>query len=372
MSDFIPVNEPLLVGNEKKYLSQCIDSGWISSEGPMVQEFESKLAERVGRRFGVAVSNGTAAIDIAVNALDIKQGDEVIVPTFTIISCLQQLVRIGAKPVLVDSHPDYWGMNPEMIEEKITEKTVAIMMVHIYGLPVDVDPILEIARRHNIIVIEDAAEMHGQTYRGAPCGSFGQLSIFSFYPNKHITTGEGGMILTDDEELANRCRSLRNLCFQPSRRFVHDELGWNYRMSNLHAAVGLAQLEQLDYFVGIKHRMGELYTELLSDVAELQLPVARTEYAQNIYWVYGLVLRDSSKMSALEIMTLLGGEGIGCRPFFYPMHLQPVFRRNGLFEDETHPVAERLYTNGFYLPSGLKLTENQIHRVAKTVKKILQ
>jgi perosamine synthetase len=335
----IPVNEPLLDGNEKRYLSECIDSGWISSEGPFVQQFEETLASRVGRRFGIAVCNGTAALDATIEVLGIGQGDEVIVPAFTIISCVNQIVRAGAVPVLVDSDPLTWNVDVGQIEDRITPRTRAILVAHIYGLPADIGPILDIADRHGLMVIEDAAEMHGQTYRGKPCGSFGDLSTFSFYPNKHITTGEGGMVLTDDPELAEGCRSLRNLCFQPGRRFVHERLGWNLRMTNLQAAVGVAQLERLDEFVARKRRMGARYTELLSGVAGLQLPLQSTAYADNIYWVYGMVLDDDVPHDADSMMQTLARHGVGSRPFFCPMHLQPILRRLGLFEGERYPVA---------------------------------
>src|SRR5215469_1492653 len=221
----IPVNEPLLAGNEKKYLAECIDSGWISSDGPFVARFEEAMAARVGRRHGVAVCNGTAALDVAVEALGIGPGDEVVLPAFTIISCIAQIVRSGATPVLVDSDPRTWNMDVRQVEAKITPRTRAILVVHVYGLPADLDPVLELARRRGLRVIEDAAQMHGQTYRGRPCGAFGDLSTFSFYPNKLVTSGEGGMVVTDDEALAATSRSQRNLCFEPGRRFVHERLG---------------------------------------------------------------------------------------------------------------------------------------------------
>jgi len=256
MTDFIPVNEPLLDGNEKKYLLECIETGWISSEGPFVKRFEELFSRRVGRREGIAVANGSGALDIAVKALGVGPGDEVILPTFTIVSCAAAVVRCGATPVLVDADPRTWNMNIAQVAEKITAQTKAIMVVHIYGLPVDMNPVLELARNHGLKVIEDAAQMHGQTYHGKPCGSFGDISTFSFYPNKHVTTGEGGMLVCDDPELAERCRGLRNLCFQPKKRFVHEELGWNYRMTNLQAALGLAQLERLDEVVVRKRPWG--------------------------------------------------------------------------------------------------------------------
>jgi len=372
MSDFIPVNEPLLEGNEKKYLQECIETGWISSEGPFIKEFEHKFAARVGRKHGIAVTNGTAALDAAVDALGVGLGDEVIMPTFTIISCITQIIRCGATPVLVDSDPLTWNMDVTQIEAKITNRTKAIVVVHIYGLPVDMDPVLDIAKRHGLKIIEDAAEMHGQTYRGKPCGSFGDISTFSFYPNKHITTGEGGMIVTDDDELAETCRSLRNLCFQPQKRFVHERLGWNLRMTNMQAALGLAQLERLDEFVTRKRSMGKRYTELLKDLLSVQLPLAHTDYADNIYWVYGMILDGAIGFDAEEAMKRLAAKGIGTRPFFYPMHQQPVLRRMGLFIGESYPVSERLYKNGFYIPSGMALAGEQMERVAEMVMEVLQ
>jgi perosamine synthetase len=371
MTDFIPVNEPLLDGNEKKYLLECIETGWISSEGPFIKEFEQKFAARMGRKHGIAVCNGTAALDAAVEALDIGPGDEVIMPTFTIISCINQIVRNGAKPVLVDSDPITWNMDVTQIEAKVTPRTKAIMIVHIFGLPVDVDPVLDIAKRYGLKVIEDAAQMHGQTYKGKPCGSFGHISTFSFYPNKHITTGEGGMILTDDDDLAEVCRSLRNLCFQPHKRFVHERLGWNLRMTNMQAALGLAQLERVDEFVARKRKMGRRYTELLAGLDGVQLPLSQTDYADNIYWVYGVVLDESIGFDAEEAMKWLSDRGVGTRPFFCPMHLQPILRKMGLFENEIYPNSERIYRQGLYIPSGLAVTETQIKRGAKMVQDLM-
>lgn len=371
MSEFIPVNEPLLQGNETKYLIECIDTGWISSEGPFIKQFEENFAARVGRKYGIAVSNGSVALDVAVVALGLKQGDEVIMPTFTIISCAAAVVRAGATPVLVDSDPITWNMDITQIEAKITPRTKAIMVVHIYGLPVDMDPVLDIAKHHNLWIIEDAAEMHGQNYKGEPCGSFGDISTFSFYPNKHITTGEGGMIVTNSLDLAERCRSLRNLCFQAKKRFVHEELGWNFRMTNLQAALGVAQLERLDEFIMRKRNMGEYYTELLVGLKGVQLPLARTGYAENIYWVYGVVLDDSIKFDNEEMIRRLGAEGIGTRPFFWPMHEQPVFRKMDLFVGECYPVAERIARRGFYIPSGMALTYDQMAIVATAMRKVI-
>lgn len=371
MNTFIPVNEPLLDGNEKKYLNECIDSGWISSEGPFVHRLEQEFAARVERRFGIAVANGSVALDVAVKVLDLKPGDEVILPAFTIISCAAAIVRAGAIPVLVDCEPDTWNMDVNEVERKITPRTRAVMAVHIYGLPVDMNALLAITRPRGIKVIEDAAEAHGQTCRGHPCGSFGDISTFSFYPNKHVTTGEGGMIVTDDDKLAARSRSLRNLCFMSGRRFIHEELGWNFRMSNLQAALGCAQLERLDTFIMRKQQMGYRYNELLADVSGIQRPLAQTAWATNTYWVYGLLLDDRVPFDADEAIRRLTARGIGCRPFFWPMHEQPVFQKMGLFARDSHPVSERLARRGFYLPSGLALTQSQIEYVAEAIRQVV-
>ncbi len=371
MNQFIPVNEPLLDGNEKLYLNECIDTGWISSEGPFVKRFESEFASRNNRKYGIAVANGTAAIDIAIQALGISAGDEVILPTFTIISCIQQIVRVGATPILVDANPITFSIDVSQVEQKITKSTKAIMVVHIYGHPVELTPILNLCDKYKLLLIEDSAEMIGQTYKNEPCGSFGDISIFSFYPNKHITTGEGGMIITNNYSLAEKCKSFRNLCFKPHKRFVHTELGWNYRMSNIQAAIGVAQLERLDEFVTKKRFIGNLYNELLGDVPFITLPVKYTSYSENIYWVYTILLDNNAPISAEEVCVLLQKEGIGTRPFFYPLHLQPVFSDYEFFKSKDFPVSEILYDNGFYIPSGLNLTVKQITRVADSLRKIL-
>jgi len=362
----------LLDGNEKKYLAECIDTGWISSEGIFVRKFEESLASKVGRKHGITVCNGSVALDVAIAALGIGAGDEIILPTFTIISCVAAIIRAGANPVLVDSNRLTWNMDVNKVEEKITSRTKAIMVVHIYGLPVDMDPIIALAEKNGLMIIEDAAEAHGLNYKGRPCGSFGDISTFSFYPNKHITTGEGGMVLTNDNRLAERCRSLRNLCFQSQKRFVHEEIGWNFRMSNLQAAVGLAQLEKLDDHIALKYRMGLRYTNLLKNITGLQLPLAKTDYAKNVYWVFGIILEDWVPFDAEEAIRRLAEQKVGARPFFWPMHEQPVFRRMELFENDHYLVAERMALRGFYIPSGLGLTDEQMERVATVVRKVVQ
>lgn len=370
--EFIPVNQPVLDGNERKYLLECIDTGWISSEGPFVREFEDRLAQRAGRKYGVAVTNGSTALDLAVRALRLPEGSEVIMPAFTIISCAAAIVRAGLVPVLVDADSRTWNMDVGKIEARITPKTKAIMVVHIYGLPTNMRPVLALAARRGLRIVEDAAEMHGQTCWGEACGSFGDISVFSFYPNKHVTTGEGGMIVTNDQELAETCRSLRNLSHSPQRRFVHEELGFNYRLTNLQAGVGMAQLERLDASVAKKRRMGELYNAHFSQMQELELSPSRTEYAENIYWVFGAVLADAVRFDAEEMMSRLAALKVGTRPFFWGMHEQPVFLRMGLFSGEHHPVTERIARRGFYVPSGLAITEPQQLRVVEAVQQALR
>lgn len=366
-----PVNAPLLDGNERKYVLECLDSGWISSEGPFVAAFETRLAQRTGRKYGIAVANGSVALDAAIAALRLSPGDEVIMPAFTIISCAAAIVRAQAVPVLVDSAPDTWNMDVSQIESRITSRTRAIMVVHIYGLPVDMPKVLAIASRYGLKVIEDAAEAHGLRCAERECGSFGDVSTFSFYPNKHVTTGEGGMILTDDAELAERCRSLRNLCFNPARRFVHDELGWNFRMTNLQAALGLAQLESLDRHIKLKREMGAAYRAAMGDSSDIQIAVERTSYAENIYWVFGVVIGSSYSFDAAEAMKRLAAVGVGTRPFFWPMHEQPVLRKMGLFATDSHPVAERIARRGFYLPSGLALRADEIPVIVDRLRTVL-
>lgn len=361
----IPVNTPILNGNEKIYLNECIETGWISSEGPFVKKFEEKLSAKVNQLYGIAVSSGTAALEIAISALGIGKGDEVILPSHTIISCAQSIVKNKATPVLIDNELTTWNMDVSKIEEKITKKTKAILVVHLYGFPVDMDPVLSIAKKYGLYIIEDTAQMLGQTYKGQPCGSFGDISTFSFYPNKLITTGEGGMCITSNTEIANKCRSLRNLCFEDGDRFRHKNLGWNYRMTNLQAAIGVAQLEQLENHVARKKEIGKLYYELLSENMNFKISLPKNEFSENIYWVVGILISDRLNKNAKHYMSKLGSLGIGTRPFFFPMHLQPVFKNYESFKFSDLHVSEKLHKYGFYIPCGLGITNNEIEIVAK-------
>ncbi len=368
----IPVNRPLLDGNEKKYLIECIDSGWISSDGRFVKELESGFSKLMGCAHGIAVCNGSVAIDLALAALRIEPGDEVILPSFTIISCAAAIVRAGAIPVVVDCQVDTWNIDPGLIAAKITSRTKAIMVVHIYGLPVDMDPVIALARKHGLFIVEDAAEQHGQSYKGRPVGSLGDIATVSFYPNKHITTGEGGMVVTNNEMLAERCRALRNLCFDKERRYIHEELGWNFRMSNVQAAVGVAQLERIDQVLAKKRQNGQWYQQRLQGHPWLRLPPERTDYAENIYWVFGIVLDERVPFDAQEAIARLRAKGVDARHFFWPMHEQPALLKLGYFAKEQCPNSERIARRGLFLPSGIGTTRDEIDTSAETLKEILR
>jgi perosamine synthetase len=367
----IPVSEPKLGDREMEYVAECVRTGWVSSSGRFIIEFEERWAAYCGRRYGVAVSNGTVALQLAVAALDLPAGAEVIMPTFTIISCAQAATAAGAVPVLVDAEARTWCMDTRQIEAKVTARTRAIMPVHIYGHPVDMDPVLDIARRHGLAVIEDAAEAHGAEYRSKRCGSFGTMSCFSFYANKLITTGEGGMVLTDDSELAAKLRSLRNLCFEPSRRFYHNQLGFNFRLTNLQAALGVAQIDRMEEIIEKKRWMAGQYIRRLKDIRTIQLPVEEP-WARSVYWMFGIVLSEQSGMNTADFAVRLKDRKIETRPFFLGMHEQPVFLNKGLFKGDRYPVAERIARQGLYVPSGLGLTEEQIDTVCVAIRDVLR
>ena len=366
---FIPVNEPYLKGNILKYLNQCVKSNWISSEGPFVTKFEKSFADSVNRKYAVAVSSGTAAIDIAIECLNLPKGSEVIVTSFTIISTINQILKSGLVPVFVDVDKYNWNINEELIENKISKKTKAIIIVHTYGLPANLNKIIKISSKYNLKIIEDSAEMHGQYYFDKPCGSFGDISIFSFYSNKLITTGEGGMILTNNKRFYEKAKSLKNLCFNLKNRFVHNHLGWNYRMTNLQAAVGLSQLEILNLMIKKKKKISNLYNSLFSNNSNLQLPIKSTVYAENIYWVYGIVLKN--KKNSKKIRQELQHMNIGTRPFFFPLNKQPVLKKYGIkIKNDCH-VSNYLYQKGFYIPNSLNLNLREIEYIAKTINNLV-
>ncbi len=363
----IPVNEPVVGERETEYVLDCMRSGWISSGGEYVSRFERAWARYCGVEHGIALSNGTAALFAAVAVLGLGPGDEVIMPSFTIIGCAHAVLAVGAIPVLVDSDARTWCMDAGQVAERITPKTRAIMAVHIYGHPVDMDPIRELARRHGLAVIEDAAEAHGAEYKSARAGSLGDLACFSFYANKILTTGEGGMVVTDDADLAARVRSYINLAFRTERRFYHTEVGYNHRLTNVQAAIGLAQAEDFEWRVERKREIGKHYVELLADVEGLTLP-SEMPWARSVYWMVGIVVGEACGLDAAELARRLRAQGVETRPFFLGMHEQPVLHERGLFAGERYPVAERLARQGLYLPSGLSLTDEQIETVACRVK----
>jgi perosamine synthetase len=373
----IPVNEPLLGERELEYVLECLETGWISSSGRFVQEFEERWAAYCGRSHGVSVANGTAALQVAVAALDLEPGDEVVMPTFTIVSCALAVVQSGGVPVLVDSDPRTWTMDAAQIEARIGPRTKAIMPVHIYGHPVDMDPVLELADRFRLAVIEDAAEAHGAEYRSRGdgeawrrCGGFGTLSTFSFYANKLVTTGEGGMVVTDDPELARRIRLLRNLAFEADRRFYHRRLGFNFRLTNLQCALGLAQLERIEDIVARKRRLGQAYARGLAGVEGIE-PAVEESWARSVWWMVGLVVEEETGLDAAELARRLAERGVETRPFFLGMHEQPALLERGLFRGERYPVAERLARQGLYLPSGLALSDEQLEEVCGAVREAL-
>ncbi|HYH23299.1 MAG TPA: DegT/DnrJ/EryC1/StrS family aminotransferase [Azospirillum sp.] len=365
----IVVSEPLLDGKEMDYVREAVETGWISSEGRFIAEFERRWAEYCGTAHGIAVCNGTAALQLAMRALDLEPGSEVILPSCTIISCALAILEAGCVPVLVDSDPETWCLDPDQVAAKITPRTRAIMPVHLLGHPCDMAPLWELADRHGLRIVEDAAEAHGAEYRGRRCGGLGTLACFSFYANKIITTGEGGMVTTADTVLADRLRSLRNLCFRRDRRFLHTELGFNHRLTNLQAAVGLAQVERIEDHIARKRRIAAHYRAHLEGLP-LAFPVERP-WARNVYWMFGIVLDDAVPFDAAGFAARLRERGVDTRPFFLGMHEQPALLKRGLFRDEGYPVAERLARRALYLPSGLGLGEAELDHVAEAVRTVL-
>ena len=373
MNKFIPVNIPKIFKNEKRFVNQALRTNWISSEGPFVKKFEKSFSIYNKKKFGVAVSNGTAALEIAIKSLNLKKGSEVIIPAFSIISTANAVIKNKLKPILVDCDLETWNMRSDETLKKITKKTKAIIITHIYGLPVDLKKILQIAKKKNIIIIEDTAEVIGLKYKNKICGSFGDLSTFSFYANKHITTGEGGMICTNNKKYYDKCKSLRNLSFSKSfyDRFNHDDIGWNYRMSNLQAALGCGQLKNINWIIKRKREIGNKYYSKLKNKDNIILQKNMISYAKNIYWVFGILIKKNSKISRNKIMKMLLKKNIETRPFFLPMNKQKIFKKMKLFNKIKAPNSEYLSKNGFYLPSGLGTTNKQINFVIKNLLKII-
>ncbi|KKW38868.1 aminotransferase DegT [Candidatus Peribacteria bacterium RIFOXYC2_FULL_55_14] len=363
----VPVNEPVVTDAAKRYVMDALNTGWISSAGEYLERFEREFASYIGMKHAVSTTNGTTALHLALAGIGIGEGDEVIVPDFTIVSCLNAVLYTGATPVFVDVDPETFTLNPDLLEASITEKTKAIMPVHIYGHSCDMDPILEIAEKHYLFVVEDAAEVHGATYKRRKCGSMGTVSAFSFYSNKIVTTGEGGMVLTNDDRLAQEMRLLVNLAHSPGKRFWHEKVGFNYRLTNFQAALGLGQLQNIEEFLAHKKWLGEGYTKRLSDIEGLILPVTK-DYAENVYWMYSLRVSDTLGLTRDELCGRLKEKGVDTRTFFIPLSSQPIAKQ---YRRKECPVSASIAATGFYLPSGLALTGEQMEYVCNAVHEVL-
>jgi perosamine synthetase len=363
---FIPVAAPMLVGNERMYVMDCIDSSWISSNGKYVERFEQSFADFCGVKHAATCCNGTVALHLALMALNVKRGDEVIVPTLTFVATANAVTYCGARPVFVDSEPETWNMNPSLIEANITPRTKGIIVVHLYGHPVDMDPVISIARRYGLFVIEDAAEAHGAEYKGRRVGSIGNIATFSFYGNKIITTGEGGMVITDDDALASKMRQLKGQGMDPNRRYWFPIIGYNYRMTNVAAAIGLAQLEKAEWHIERRREVAKWYYEHLQNIKMLTLPVEK-EWARNVYWMFSVVLDENISLSRDKVTAYLLEQGIETRPIFYPMHALPPHRR--FAKGQRFPVADLLAARGINLPTWAGLTELDIEFVSDVLRK---
>lgn len=362
----IPVCEPVLDSNELKYVTACVRSGWVSSAGNFIEKFEDAFKNCCDARYAVACSSGTAALHLALAALGIKKGDEVIIPVFTMIATANAVTYLGGRPVFIDANPYTWNIDTDKIEKAVTKHTKAIIPVHTYGLPADMDVILSIAKKYNLFVIEDAAEAHGAEYKGRRAGGIGDAACFSFYGNKIITTGEGGMVTTNNKEIAEKVRILRDHAFSKERHFWHKNLGYNYRMTNLQAAIGLAQAERFEKLVEIRLRNAGYYNNFLKDIRGIKLP-RDIEHLKNVYWMYSVLVEEDFVLNRDALRLYFAKKGIETRTFFIPMHLQPIYsgRRNKRF-----PVAEELCRKGICLPSGAALTKKDIEYITACMKEL--
>jgi len=364
------VNDTSFTDKETSFLSQCIKTGWISSEGQFVKKFEQSFSRFCGVRYGVACTNGTSALHLGLLALGVKKGDEVIMPAFTMIATAYAAVYLGAKPVLVDSEPRTWNMDVTQITEKITKRSKVILPVHIYGHPVDMGPLCNLSKEKRLSILEDAAEAHGAEYKGIKTGALGDAAAFSFYANKIVTTGEGGMVVTNNKKIAEKAIYLRNMAFQKKTRYLHKDIGYNYRMTNLQAAVGLAQISKIESLIDKKRRIARMYNERLTAIEGITTPIEES-WAKNVYWMYSVLIdKKQFGLSRDKFREELLKESVDTRSFFIPMHRQPVFKAMGLFRRERYPVAEDISERGLYLPSGLSLDEKKIDYICDKIKKI--
>ncbi len=366
----IPVSEPYISQIDIDLVSDAVKSGWISSAGKYIDKFQDNFASYHNLNHCIALSSGTAALEVALHAIGVNKGDEIIIPSFTIISLPLAIIRLGAIPRLVDVDKNNWNINAQLIEKKINKKTKAIIVVHSFGHPADMDPILKLSREKNIKVIEDTAESISSKYKGRICGTMGDIASFSFYANKLITTGEGGCVLTRNNDYAEKARRYINLYFGKDERFAHDDIGYNFRMTNMQAALGVSQLEQINFFIKRKKEIGNWYKIAFRDceTVEFQKTIGDVEH---IYWMYTVVIKEDIKMNANDAMKFLKQNGIGTRNLFKGIHLQKPIQDYLLREDinAEYPVTEKLYKKGFYLPSGINLTNDDILRIVDKVKK---
>lgn len=360
----IPVYQPNLSGNEKQYVNECLDTTWISSKGKFIEQFEEKYAEYIGVNYATSVSNGTTAVHLCCLALGIGKGDEVIVPTFTYIASVNPIKYMGATPVFVDSLRDSWQMDPEDIRRKITPRTKAIIAVHLYGCPCDMHAIMKIADEHDVHVIEDCAEAIGSCIDGQKVGSFGDISAFSFFGNKTITTGEGGMVVTNNPELFDLVRRMKGQGLAMYRTYWHDILGYNFRMTNICSAIGLAQLERIDEILMRKIALAKRYDNLLRGLP-VETHKAPSDAFLHTYWMYSILLPEGKRDT---VMNQLQENGIETRPLFFPVHTMPIYSENNF---ETHPICHEIARRGLNLPSWPELSDSQLELVVQNLKKAL-
>lgn len=365
---FIQTSVPVLDGNEKKYILECFKTNWISANGPFTKKLEEKFSKYIGTKYAVVCSNGTAAIHLALKALNIGKGDEVIIPDFTIICSASMTILSDAKPVLVDVDK-YWCIDPSKIEEKITPKTKAIMVVHMYGNPANMEKIMKIAKKHKFFVIEDACAAHGATVNGKKVGSIGDVGCFSFYASKNITSGEGGMVVTNNKEIADKVRLFKSHGFEKPR-FIHRIIGFNYRMTDIQSAIALAQLENIRKKIAKRREIAKYYIKLLKDIPQIEIH-QEPPWGRSVFWMFGIVINDSFGRTRDEVIELLEEKGIGTERFFLPMSQQPIFNheKDSRYPDVkgSFPISYRLGQRGLYIPSGLNLTKKQQKYVVDTL-----
>ena len=367
----IPVNRPFITNQDAKAVYRSVKNGWISSSGPDVKIFENKFKKFIGKKYCSAVSSGTAALEIAVKCLNLKKNDEVIIPNFTIISNAIAVIKQNAKLIPIDCDLETWNMKIEDVKKAINKKTKAIIATHIYGYPLEIDKIKKLCKNKKIVIIEDAAEMLGHKYKKKMCGSYGDISIFSLYANKHITSGEGGMILTNSKKMDHKIKNLRNLCFGNKNRYDHDDLGWNYRFTNLQAVIALSQLKRINLIIRKKKNIGKLYYKYLKNNPYIDIQKPKLKKIENIYWVVGIVIKKK-KITAEIFRKKLFKFGIDTRSFFWPMNKQKLFKKLNIKFNKKFPNSEFISKYGFYLPSGISTKKREIKLICNKINQITQ